>query len=405
MPLRTYRGEALAVVAALDKTRYFVIGCNNLTVAVDHKPLVKIFSDRSLNDIPNPRLRNLKEKTLRYRFNIVHVAGANNNVPDAMSRYPAENEDPMLALEDDIAAISLNEDVIPTPSMTEFLNSIRCDEPTDSSTEEDVLAMVTAALNTIEAVTWNKVKEATNSDSTMLLLLNTIEGGFPSSRNSVPDELKDYFQFRENLWSIDGVVLYNERIVIPPTLRPAILDALHAAHHCVSTMNARAMSSVFWPGITTAIERLRSNCSDCERNAPSQPNAPPAPYIQPKYPFQCICSDYFGYIGSHYLIVVDRYSNWLIVERGREGSKGLIICLRCTFSTFGIPEELSSDGGPEFTANLSQKFLRDWGVSHRKSSVAFPHSNCRAEIGVKSAKRLIMSNTDTNGNLDTDSFQ
>ena len=52
-------GEALAVVAALDKTRYFVIGCDDLTLVVDHKPLIKIFSDRSLNDIPNPRLCNL----------------------------------------------------------------------------------------------------------------------------------------------------------------------------------------------------------------------------------------------------------------------------------------------------------------------------------------------------------
>ena len=58
------KGEALAVVSALDKTRYFVIGCNDLTIAVDHKPLLKIFSDCNLNDVPNPRLRNLKEKTL-----------------------------------------------------------------------------------------------------------------------------------------------------------------------------------------------------------------------------------------------------------------------------------------------------------------------------------------------------
>ena len=48
-------GEALAVVDALDKTRYFVLGCDDLIIVVDHKPLLKIFSDRSL-----------EEKTLRY---------------------------------------------------------------------------------------------------------------------------------------------------------------------------------------------------------------------------------------------------------------------------------------------------------------------------------------------------
>lgn len=39
------------------------------------------------------------------------------------------------------------------------------------------------------------------------------------------------------------------------------------------------------------------------------------------------------------------------------------------------------------------------------SSVANPHSNCRAEIGVKTVKRLLTDNTDHHGHLDTDRFQ
>ncbi|GFS27731.1 enzymatic polyprotein [Elysia marginata] len=49
-------GEALAVADALNKARYFALGCKDLTIAVDHKPLIKLFGDRSLADIPNPRL-------------------------------------------------------------------------------------------------------------------------------------------------------------------------------------------------------------------------------------------------------------------------------------------------------------------------------------------------------------
>ena len=42
---------------------------------------------------------------------------------------------------------------------------------------------------------------------------------------------------------------------------------------------------------------------------------------------------------------------------------------------------------------------------HRLSSVAFPHSNCRAEIGVKTVKRLLMDNTGDSGDMDADKFQ
>ena len=75
-------GEALAVADALDKARHFVLGCKNLTIAVDHQPLLKIFGDRSLDYISNTRLRNLKEKTLRYCFRMVHIPDVKYRAPD-----------------------------------------------------------------------------------------------------------------------------------------------------------------------------------------------------------------------------------------------------------------------------------------------------------------------------------
>ena len=170
-------------------------------------------------------------------------------------------------------------------------------------------------------------------------------------------------------------------------------------------MTARAEASVFWPGITSDIINMRNYCQACNRMAPSQPSAPPTPPVSPLYPFQCICSDYFHYKRIDYLVIVDRYTIWPVVERASQGAAGLISALRRYFSTFGIAEELASDGGPEFTASATQKFLETWGVHHHLSSVAFPHSNCRPEIGVKTVKRMIADNTGARGELDTDKFQ
>ena len=54
-----------------------------------HKPLLKIFGDCSLNDNENQRLLNLKEKTLQYCFEIIHLPGAKNHAADALSRHPS----------------------------------------------------------------------------------------------------------------------------------------------------------------------------------------------------------------------------------------------------------------------------------------------------------------------------
>ena len=61
------------------------------------------------------------------------------------------------------------------------------------------------------------------------------------------------------------------------------------------------------------------------------------------------------------MMVVDRYSNWPIVEKSSDGAAGLINCLRRTFVTFGIPDELASDGEPEFSGTATRQFLQDWG--------------------------------------------
>merc|ERR1711954_499944 len=45
-----------------------------------------------------------------------------------------------------------------------------------------------------------------------------------------------------------------------------------------------------------------------------------------------------------------------------------------------------------------------WGVRHRLSSSYFAHSNCRAELAVKTGKRLLRENMGIKGSLNTDKF-
>ena len=386
-------GEALAVADALDKTRHFVLGCHNLIVAGDHKPLLKVFGDRALEDIPNTRLRNLKEKTLRYRFTMHHIPGRNHLAPDSLSRHPAGTTNPeKVHLPDWPATIDKN-----------LLSGIRCINRITDEFEMGIKIAAVSTMNSLQSFTWDTVRVATYSDDNMRKLVDIIETGMPDKRHELPISIQEYHQFRDYLSTVDGVPIYKDRIIIPPSLGHDVLTSLHAAHQGVTSMTLRAESSIFWQGITPAIIELRNNCNHCNRMTPSQPNTPPTPPVSPDYRFQSVCSDVFHYLGHYYNVTVDQYSNWPIVEQtNKGGAEGLINSLRRTFVTFGIPDELSSDGGPEFIATAIREFLIRWGVHHRVSSVAFPHSNCRAEIGVKTMTRMITNNTGSNGELDTE---
>ncbi|KAG0718563.1 Retrovirus-related Pol polyprotein from transposon 17.6 [Chionoecetes opilio] len=97
----TLEGEALAIAWCLKKARLFLLGCKNLTLVTDHKALTRIFGDKELKDIANPRILNLKEKTLMFTFRIKYLKGDTNCAADALSRYPILSGGPEGSDEDD----------------------------------------------------------------------------------------------------------------------------------------------------------------------------------------------------------------------------------------------------------------------------------------------------------------
>ena len=80
-------GEGQAVITGLEKCKFFILGIKNLTLCIDHKPLLAILGTKqSLADLPNPRLMNVKLKSMMYRFQVKHIPGKDHVTPDAFSR-------------------------------------------------------------------------------------------------------------------------------------------------------------------------------------------------------------------------------------------------------------------------------------------------------------------------------
>ena len=145
----------------------------------------------------------------------------------------------------------------------------------------------------------------------------------------------------------------------------------------------------------------------CNQHATSQAALSSTPAASPSTPFEAIFANFFDFGGRHYLVVGDRLSGWVEIFSAKSGTPqagatGLIGNLRWLFATFDVPEELSSDGGPEFVASATRAFLARWGVQQRNSSAYNPQSNGRAEVAVKQVERILRSNIGPNGTLDSD---
>ena len=112
--------------------------------------------------------------------------------------------------------------------------------------------------------------------------------------------------------------------------------------------------------MSSSISNFRSTCLDCAKHSPSQPAEPIHFSDPPDWPFQQLCMDYFFINSLPYLVIVDRYSGWPCVYFCRSGectSKHLIQICRDLFANYGVPEEISSDGGPQFILSEFSCFL------------------------------------------------
>ena len=248
-------GEALAVSWALEQTKYFTQGCNKLLVVTDHQPLVKLFGDRTLDAIPNTRLFRLKQRTLPWSFRIRYLPGKTNHAADATSRHPS---------------------------------------PTGEIGHEDkVEALINAAIGReaeeITTLSWDALAEATKADPVLTTLGKAIREKFTIQYA----EVRPYFKYRNALYMHDGVIMMNDRAVIPQSLRPMVLKTLHSAHQGVLGMGSRARAVLFWPGMSKDIEKVRQNCIVCDLNAPSQAHLPTVPANPSQRPFDEIYADFF----------------------------------------------------------------------------------------------------------------
>ena len=176
----------------------------------------------------------------------------------------------------------------------------------------------------------------------------TIQNGFQNTRSLTAYVIHEYREVRNRLSVDDGLVLLDQRIVIPNSQHAKVIRSLHSAHQGEVDIKACANESVYWPVINASIRKTRAGCTYCSKIAPCQPKEPINLTPSPDWPFQQIVMDLFP-VGDHgYLTCADRLTGWLILyhlSHGQANASRLISICQDIFQTYGAPEEHSSDDG------------------------------------------------------------
>ena len=146
------------------------------------------------------------------------------------------------------------------------------------------------------------------------------------------------------------------------------------------------------PELNSDIKCLIESCPTCQHHHPQEPWQLLQPTPAPECPCHLLCTDYYHFDRSEYLVVRDYYSRMPIIKRipaSQCSASKTISVLKEFFAENGIPEVLHIDNGPQFSNALFTKFATDWKFDHNTSSPRNPRINGQAEAAVKTVKGLL----------------
>lgn len=209
-------------------------------------------------------------------------------------------------------------------------------------------------------------------------------------KDKVHDELKCYWNVREELTINFGIVWKGNRILIPQCMRRDILKKIHSSHLGLEKCKLRARETVYWPHINSQLQDYLSNCQPCLTYKKQNTKEPLISHDIPNRPWCKIGADIFHFANESFLIAVDYYSKYVeVVKLSTLKSETVVAELKLIFRRHGIPEIIMTDNGPEFTSNLFKEFSLQWMFHHVTSSPRYAQSNGQVERSVQSIKNIM----------------
>ncbi|KAK3538868.1 hypothetical protein QTP86_018772 [Hemibagrus guttatus] len=217
-----------------------------------------------------------------------------------------------------------------------------------------------------------------------------IQDGWPEERRKCLMSVSEFWNHRNELSYLHGMIFKGDKIVIPTSLRPTMLSRIHASHLGIEKCKQRARDIMFWPGMGKEIENIISKCSICLTYRPSNTKESMISHKIPDRPWQIVATDLFTWNSEDYLVTVDYYSRYFELDRLHSTTSAAVIHkLKAAFARHGIPETVISDNGPQYSSGEFESFAKAWEFTHITTSPYYQQSNGLAEKSVHTAKMLL----------------
>uniref|UniRef100_A0A8C7KJ45 Gypsy retrotransposon integrase-like protein 1 n=1 Tax=Oncorhynchus kisutch TaxID=8019 RepID=A0A8C7KJ45_ONCKI len=247
----------------------------------------------------------------------------------------------------------------------------------------------------------------------------------PGSKNTKPDALSRLFSSSVvstdpeglTVWGIERQVKQalthtpsppacpRNLLFVPVPTRLAVLQWAHSAklagHPGVRGTLASIRQRFWWPTRERDTHRFVAACSVCAQTKSG--NSPPAgrlrPLPIPSRPWSHIALDFITGLPSSagktvILTVVDRFSkaaHFIPLAKLPSAKETAQIIIENVFRIHGLPSDVVSDRGPQFTSQFWREFCRLIGASVSLSSGFHPQSNGQAERANQTIGRILRS--------------
>ncbi|GFV14604.1 hypothetical protein TNCV_4004751 [Trichonephila clavipes] len=176
-------------------------------------------------------------------------------------------------------------------------------------------------------------------------------------------------------------------------------ESVFGAHLGAHKTIQRIKFSFYWPGMVKEIKAYCSSCHGCQlrKVIRSIDKIPIIPVSCPELPFQVVNVDLIDPVdpvssqGHKYILcLMDQHSRWPeAIPLKSLTAKSTCEALLEIFSRTGIPEVIVMDNATNFTASLTQEFLKILGACPRFSTPYHPEGNGLTERCNQTLKNML----------------